>query len=135
MARDIKFRAFIKESRIMAPVQRMNFDCSTVEVRLDDGDFWDYDFEEVELMEFTGLFDDTGAEIFDDDIVEIQDSAETKTGYKSSVYITYDGVLVNHHPAHVCIGEVGMRRLSTYCDYGHGGKFGVRCKIIGNIYE
>ena len=85
--------------------------------------------------QFTGLFDDSGTEIYDGDIIEIQDSTETTTSYQSPVCITHDGALVKYHPAHVSMGEVGMRKLSSYCDYGYGGKYNVSCKIIGNVHE
>ena len=97
--------------------------------------FRPYDVVPETVGQLTGLFDDTGTQIFEDDIVETQNSQETKTSYKSRVCVTPNGVLVDHHPAHIKMGEVGNRKLSGYCDYGHGGKHNVSCKIIGNIHD
>ncbi len=90
---------------------------------------------DFELMQFTGLKDDSGKEIFQDDIVEIQNKNETKTSYISRVEFSYDGAIVRAHPGHIKMGLGSNRRLSEFCDYGFGDKYDVSCKIIGNIHE
>ncbi|MDO6353984.1 YopX family protein [Caloramator sp. CAR-1] len=89
----------------------------------------------IVLMQYTGLKDDNGTEIYEGDIVEIHDTSETKNPYISQVYITYDGVLVDPHPVHKILGHDYSRRLSWFCDYGVGYEYFVKCKVIGNIYE
>lgn len=73
MSRDIKFRAYIKDLAIVIPVQCINFNCATVEVRLDEGDFWELDFEEVELMQFTGRLDINNKEVYESDNIKCKD--------------------------------------------------------------
>ena len=80
MSREIKFKAYIKKLAIVVPVQRINFDCSTVEVKLDEGDFWEFDFEEVELMEFPGLHDKNDIEVYEGDIIFINDILDEPNG-------------------------------------------------------
>lgn len=54
---DLKFRAYIKNVKWMLPVEQINFNVETVEVDLTSGygDYAEYEFDEVELMQYTGL--------------------------------------------------------------------------------
>ena len=71
MEREIKFRAFIKSLKWIVPVEMIDFSSRTVEVDLSDGngDTSEYGFDEIELMQFTGLKDENGREIWESDTV------------------------------------------------------------------
>ena len=121
--RDIKFRAWIKpEKRMIHCVEVNPFyigDCDRLH--------WKHD--EIELMQFTGMCDETDdeTEVFEGDIVE---------------YRALNGDMFNT----VVVYEVGMFILVSNrfndgysplydCSEADGRIIWVRGKVIGNIYE
>lgn len=93
------------------------------------------DYDNLKYMWGTGLRDKNGEEIYDGDIVEIQDKTETNTSYISVVSLTSLGSIVEPHPAHKALGISKYRKLEDCIDYGVGYQYHLKCKIVGNIYE
>ena len=90
----------------------------------DDRDIYFYDFDEIELMQSTGLFDENGVEIFEGDIVQFEDCYEVS-----------DFLYINTGIIEWCQGgfHVTNRDSVSMEDLLDGDLLEVT--IIGNIYE
>ena len=121
--KEIKFRAWLKEERKMVNVEtlfiginRLCFGNSKTE------DLFFRDFEEVELMQYTGLKDKNGKEIYEGDIVLIK-LDETSTWYKTVVGFKKGAFIAN------------LIDKEDYVYIFHHGFTGDDFEIIGNVYE
>jgi len=115
-----RFRAWIKEEKCFADnIETIRYYAKEIDLcwgGICESDC--FDFEDVILMQSTGLFDKTNTEIFEGDIVRVLDSTYT---------VFYDN-------------ERGSYRLKPHDDrwnvdymsnFSHGGNF----EVVGNIYE
>nr|DAU46347.1 MAG TPA: YopX protein [Caudoviricetes sp.] len=114
-----KFRAWDKELKTILDVSLIDF-----KKRVLVGEHWEFgetnfiSFDDIYLMQSTGLFDKHNKEIFEGDVVLVLDSPYT---------VFYDN-------------ERGSYRLKPHDDrwnvdymsnFSHGGNF----EVVGNIYE
>lgn len=119
-----KFRAWHKELKMMFEVLAIDFFNKAVTVKFDKEHYRVYSFDDVILMQYTGLKDKNGVEIFEGDVVNAfdYDSDEGK------VYKTTDltGVITYHKNA-FCI-QSGKILIDLWV---HAEEI----EIIGNIYQ
>ena len=121
--REIKFRAWLKEERKMVNVETLFIGIN----RLCFGNFktedlFFRDFEEVELMQYTGLKDKNSKEIYEGDIVLIK-LDETSTWYKTVVGFKKGAFIAD------------LIDKEDYVYIFHHGFTGDDFEIIGNVYE
>ena len=126
--RAIKFRAWLRYEKEMSEVLVLdNQEEKVFVVRKDGAAGWRM-FAEVELMQYTGLKDKNGTEIYDGDYIRY--SARTING---SIFT---------HVCRVFQHESGTWRIEGYREDNHsyetkGTVYATHliCEVIGNIYE
>lgn len=150
--REIKFRAWIKSAQIMVDVESIDFIERTIFHRnlrqnsshnlepVAEIDPWVVSsFDDIELMQFTGLFDKNGVEIYEGDIVLVLDrdwpsgdySNQTPQEYMRSIASTCEVVfeegefLLKQHKGKGYFND----KVGRY-DY-HRGIY----EVIGNLHE
>lgn len=117
-----KFRVWMKSLKWMCDVTNISFDSKFVDI-CQQGDTERYtemsvEFDEITLMQSTGLFDRNGKEIFEGDIVRM-----AKDVYSEPTYY-----------------EVARHRGGAYRleSKQHGCELWLRhtdCEIVGNVYK
>ncbi|MFJ5713143.1 YopX family protein [Neobacillus sp. NPDC093127] len=108
--REIKFRAWEKNLKEIIPVHEINFENRMINTK----SVWRL-FDEIELMQYTGLKNKNGKEIYEGDIVKY------KPMFGNGNYIT--AVVEYSEHAEWCLGWQPL----------HGVVH--KCEVIGNIYE
>ena len=139
MNREIKFRAWDKKDKKIFDVEVFDLNCGDVskvcilrDEKRTKKNYW-YAPKEVVLMQYTGLKDKNGKEIYEGDIViqEIWNGADNIDG--ESVTDEFEGIIIYDRNGYgiqteICDGkrtEVPIYEIDEF----------VTTEIIGNIYE
>lgn len=118
MQREIAYRAWHKQKKIMCDVLLICFVNRYVDVlpedQLEGGTQEEWKFDEIELMQFTGLLDKDGNKIFEGDILR------TMSGI--AVVVWHDAAFALKSPG------------SEAVDWGHSSVY-EQSEILGNIHQ
>jgi uncharacterized phage protein (TIGR01671 family) len=117
--RDIRFRAWDKINKCMGEVETINFD---IDLLWCVGNTEQINFENCVLMQFTGLLDKNGREIFEGDILGIEGLSQYS---------------VIWHKENCAWKVTNNRDLSSEYlgDMEHCGNKLLLLSVLGNIYE
>ena len=117
--REIKFRAWDKENKKMMKVSSLHLENKEISVK-ENGTF--HLFRMQDLMQYTGLKDKNGKEIYEGEIVLIK-LDETSTWHKTVVGFKKGAFIAN------------LIDKEDYVYIFHHGFTGDDFEIIGNVYE
>ena len=119
--REIKFRAWDKENKKMMKVSSLSSENKEIAVR-ENGTYHFFRMQNLELMQYTGLKDKSGKEIYEGDIVLVKPGG-VSTWYKTVVEFK-EGALI----ASLINGENHFYIFNPGFDSND-------FEVIGNVYE
>lgn len=122
MSREIKFRAWEPQSKMMSPVTHIDFITGELDCEHNSGE--PKSIEHFELMQFTGLLDKNGKDIYEGDIIEFR-TYSTRKGKPLRVSVSIeDGLLLPFYDPCYTEDEQG--------DWFQGDS---PFEVVGNIHE
>lgn len=130
--REIKYRAYLKKSNQMVNVKSIHFGTNKIIVGYSKSktNYGNYSvsFDDIELMQFTGLYDKNGKEIYEGDILQHEYNYCDKT---DRYIVKWDGDNLQFVFENIVKKNTYMALEDFYDDYN--GEYSI--SIIGNMYE
>lgn len=118
--KEIKFRVWDKENKEMLDVEYLHWDDCTKEFSIRTTMYTDYfDEQDMILMQFTGLHDKNGKEIYEGDIVQILGGEYEQGFHEWDEKVQIKDLIYDGYNLMMTISQIGNKAI----------------KVIGNIYE
>ncbi len=129
MNREIKFRGWNKVDKEMIEIWDINFKDGYAGAENKDGGVYDIDNKDIELLQFTGLLDKNGKQIYEGDIVKNTATFHDLDSLCES-FLT-DKLFFE---IYWCEGEAQFRMKNDEIEQ-HFNLSGRTLEVIGNIFE
>jgi len=116
--REIKFLAYVNNpihEKGVFPVKSIHFDPFVCEIVIGDEIVNFFDFDDIALLEYTGLKDKNGKEIYEGDVIRDNDGFLWVVYFEDGMYCAKGGEYET------------VEHLIEFCPEW--------CEVIGNIYE
>lgn len=130
MSREIKFRAWLKDDKRMVEVRSIDFHEEGNIITVNYNDIFGFEFNEneIELMQYTGLKDKNGKEIYEGDIIDIHQTVNGQSVFV--IEVTNTGLVIPRYAFDKNYKyEYNIRELLEFDEYDK------EIEIIGNVWE